>query len=126
MDSTESKSLILRTLVLCIPCTGVGYFSIMAWGINAQAGRENALLTTLGIAGYILLLPTMLLGYLTEAVGGFGMAAETLLMFAAQFAGYFALVWGLSKIHWRFSLRTLLIAMTVAAVALGLVVWAVK
>jgi len=94
----------------------VGYFLLMAWGVNGQMGNRGTLLDVCGVVGFVLLLPSMLLGYVMEFVGaGFGMAAETALMLIAQFSGYFVLVCGISLFPKQFSLKTLFMAITAIA-----------
>jgi hypothetical protein len=65
----------------------------MGAGINWQMGHTNVGVLIVGVIGFVLLLPTILLGYAVEALGGFGMTVETLLMFVAQAVGYFGMIW---------------------------------
>lgn len=126
LNRERRSNLVLRTLATGIPCTALGIILLMMWGLSAQAGQSNFWLTLIGIVGFTLLLPTMLLGYVVEASGGFGPVAETVAMIGAQFIGYFGVVYGIQKFQehqYRFSLRALLIAITAVAIALSIIAW---
>jgi hypothetical protein len=99
----------------------------MIWGLNAQSGHSSLWLDSAGTVGYLLLLPTMLLGYAVERVGGLGMPLESILTIVAQFLGYLGLVYSIHRLRQRkfqFGLRALLVSITVLALILGYIAWA--
>lgn len=83
--------LIIHTLAVGILSSVVGFLIIMTWGLSAQAGEHDLVLTIAGIVGYIVMLPTMLLGYALEGAK-LGDSIGTAFALMAQFIGYFGVV----------------------------------
>lgn len=127
----DEPDIVLRALLVSVLCSLLGFMLLMIWGSNGRASSDSALGLAAGVIGFGLLLPTMLLGFLIEIIGdAIGGSTDgsgaMVLAIVAQFCWYYAVVWVATNVPFRFSLRTMFVATTLATAMLGIIVWLMR